>query len=109
MIQETLRLTMLSPLPEFLDEKEETLSLAARPESLDGQVVGLLPNWRPSALKILEAVGGLLRERYNLKGLTQEQPATEVPSRTGGLIDGLEGLLDALAGRVDVVITATGD
>ena len=109
MIQDTLRLTMLSPLPEFLDEKEETLSLAARPESLDGQVVGLLPNWRPSALKILEAVGELLRERYNLKGLTQEQPAREVPSRTGGLIDGLEGLLDGLAGRVDVVITATGD
>ena len=44
MIQDTLRLTMLSPLPEFLDEKEEPLSLARRPESLDGQVVGLLPN-----------------------------------------------------------------
>ncbi len=109
MIQDTLRLTMLSPLPEFLDEKEETLSLAARPESLDGQVVGLLPNWRPSALKILEAVGELLRERYNLKGLTTEQPAREVPSRSGRRIDGFEGLLDGLAGRVDVVITATGD
>ena len=109
MIQDTLRLTMLSPLPEFLDEKEETLSLARRPESLDGQVVGLLPNWRPSAVKILEAVGELLQERHNLKGLTQEQPAREVPSRTGGLIDGLGGLLDELAGRVDVVITSTGD
>ncbi len=109
MIEDTLRLTMLSPLPEFLDEKEKPLPLARRPESLDGQVVGLLPNWRPSALKILEAVGELLRDRYNLKGLTQEQPAREVPSRTGALIDGLGGLLDELAGRVDVVITATGD
>ena len=109
MIEDTLRLTMLSPLPEFLAEKEKPLPLARRPESLDGQVVGLLPNWRPSALKILEAVGELLRDRYNLKGLTQEQPAREVPSRTGALIDGLGGLLDELAGRVDVVITATGD
>ena len=109
MIEDTLRLTMLSPLPEFLDEKEKPLPLARRPESLDGQVVGLLPNWRPSALKILEAVGELLRDRYNLKGLTQEQTAREVPSRTGALIDGLGGLLDELAGRVDVVITATGD
>lgn len=109
MIEDTLRLTMLSPLPEFLDEKEKPLPLARRPESLDGQMVGLLPNWRPSALKILEAVGELLRDRYNLKGLTQEQPAREVPSRTGALIDGLGGLLDELAGRVDVVITATGD
>ena len=109
MIQDTLRLTMISPLPEFLDEKEKPLSLARRPESLDGQVVGLLPNWRPSAVKILEAVGELLRDRYNLKVLAQEQPAREVPSRTGSLIDGLEELLDDLAGRVDVVITATGD
>ncbi|MCH8937737.1 MAG: hypothetical protein IIB90_18680 [Gemmatimonadetes bacterium] len=109
MIQDTLQLTMLSPLPEFLDEKGKPLSLARRPESLDGQVVGLLPNWRPSAVKILEAVGELLRDRYNLKGLTQEQPAREVPSRTGALIDGLGGLLDELAGRVDVVITSTGD
>ncbi len=109
MVQDTLRLTMISPLAEFLDEKEKPLSLARRPESLDGQVVGLLPNWRPSAVKILEAVGELLRDRYNLKGLEQEQPAREVPSRTGSLIDGLGELLDDLAGRVDVVITATGD
>ena len=109
MVQDTLRLTMISPLAEFLDEKEKPLSLARRPESLDGKVVGLLPNWRPSAVKILEAVGELLRDRYNLKGLEQEQPAREVPSRTGSLIDGLGELLDDLAGRVDVVITATGD
>lgn len=109
MHQNTFRLTMLTPLPEYLDEKEDALPLARRPESLDGQVVGLLPNWRPSAVKILEAVGELLQGRYSLKGLAQEQPSREVPSRSGGLIDALGERLDDLAGRVDVVLTATGD
>ena len=109
MNQDTLRMTMISPLPEYRDEREEPLLLAPRPESLDGKVLGLLPNWRPSAVQILEAVGSLLQEKYNLKGLTQEQPAREVPSRSGALIDGLGRLLDDLASRADVVITSTGD
>ncbi len=109
MIQGNFRLRMLSPLPEYQDEKDETLSLAPRPKSLDGKEVGLLPNWRPSAVEILGAVGGLLQDRYTLKGITQEQPAREVPSRSGGLIDALGELLDDLANRVDVVVTSTGD
>jgi hypothetical protein len=109
MARDSLRLTLLSPLPEYLDEKEEALPLAPRPESLDGQTLGLLPNWRPSAVNILEEVGELLGHRYRLRGLTREQPSSEVPSRTGGLIDALIDRLDDLASRVDVVITATGD
>ena len=109
MIKDTFQLSMLSPLPEYRDEQAEALALAPRPESLDGKVVGLLPNWRPSAVEILGSVGALLQERYNLKGLIQEQPVREVPSRSGGLIDALGGLLDQLAERVDVVVTATGD
>ena len=62
-----------------------------------------------SAVEILGAVGGLLQDRYTLKGITQEQPAREVPSRSGGLIDALGELLDDLAHRVDVVVTSTGD
>ena len=109
MIKDTFRLTILSPLPEYRDEQEEALALAPRPESLDGKVVGLLPNWRPSAVEILGSVGALLQERYNLKELIQQQPVREVPSRSGGLIDAPGGLLDQLAERVDVVVTATGD
>ncbi len=109
MKQDTFQLKMLSPLPEYRDEKEEALSLAPRPESLDGKVLGLLPNWRPSAVEILSAVGVLLGERYTFEGLIQEQPVREVPSRSGGLIDALTGLLDELADRVDVVVTSTGD
>ena len=109
MVQQPLSLTMLSPLPEYLDETSDGIALAPRPETLNGRVVGLLPNWRPSAVKLLEAVGGLLAARYRLQAVVMEQPARELPQRSGGLIDHLRGALDALATRVDVVITATGD
>jgi hypothetical protein len=100
---------MLSPLPVYLDETMAGTPLAPRPETLDGRVVGLLPNWRPSAVKLLAAVGQLLSERYHLQAVVMEQPARELPQRTGGLIDALGATLDGLAGRVDVAITATGD
>lgn len=109
MDRQPFTLTMLSPLPVYLDETTEGTPLAPRPGRLDGRVLGLLPNWRPSAVKLLEAVGGLLSERYRLQAVVMEQPARDLPQRTGGLIDALGGTLDDLARRVDVVITATGD
>ena len=109
MAQRAFTLTMLSPLAVYLDETAEGTALAPRPEALDGRVVGLLPNWRPSAVKLLEVVGQLLSERYGVQAVVMEQPARELPQRTGGLIDTLGGTLDDLARRVDVVITATGD
>ena len=102
-------LTMLSPLPVYLDESVTGSGLAPRPASLDGKVLGLLPNWRPSAVHILRAVGGLLAERYRLKATVMEQPVRELPIRTGKLLDTMRERLDDLARRVDVVITATGD
>ena len=47
-------LTMVSPLPVYLDEQLSGTGLAERPSSLDGKVLGLLPNWRPSAVEILK-------------------------------------------------------
>jgi hypothetical protein len=105
----SLSLTMLSPLPVYLDETTGGGKLAPRPASLDGQVVGLLPNWRPSAVHILKAVGALLEERYRLKAVVMEQPVRELPIRTGKLLDTMGEKLDDLARRVDVAITATGD
>ena len=104
-----ITLTLLSPLPVYLDETDAALPLAPRPQTLQGRVVGLLPNWRPSAVKLLQAVGKLLAERYSLHALVMEQPAHELPQGTGRLIEAIEPTLDALARRVDVVITATGD
>ena len=104
-----LSLTMLSPLPVYLDETTAGGKLAPRSSTLDGKVVGLLPNWRPSAVHILKAVGALLEERYRLKAVVMEQPVRELPIRTGKLLDTMHEKLDDLARRVDVVITATGD
>ena len=102
-------LTMLSPLPVYLDEIAASGKLAPRPATLDGMVVGLLPNWRPSAVHILQALGTLLGERYRLQAVEMEQPVRELPIRTGKLLDTLHEKLDDLARRADVVITATGD
>ena len=104
-----LSLTMLSPLPVYLDTASPGGTLAPRPATLDGKVLGLLPNWRPSAVHILKAVGALLEERYRLKAVVLEQPVRELPIRTGKLLDTMRDLLDGFARRVDVAITATGD
>ena len=105
----SLNLTMVSPLPVYLDESGPQSKLAPRPASLDGKIVGLLPNWRPSAVEVLRAIGKLLEERYRLKELVMEQPVRELPIRTGKLLDTMREQLDGLSRRVDVVITATGD
>ena len=104
-----IELTVLSPLPVYLDESTEGTGLAPRPASLDGKVVALLPNWRPSAVEILRAVAALLGERFRLRGVIEEQPVRELPIRTGKLLDTMAGKLDELAKRADVVLTATGD
>jgi len=104
-----LGLTMLSPLATYLDEISSANKLAPRPATLDGKVVGLLPNWRPSAIHVLKSLGDLLQERYRLKAVIMEQPVREIPLRAGKLLDTMKERLDSLVGRVDVVITATGD
>ena len=109
MVQQALTLTMMSPLPIYLDEAADGAQLASRPKTLNGRIVGLLPNWRPSAVQMLQAIGTLLTERYQLQAVVMEQPVRELPQRTGGLIDAMGDTLDDLAARVDVVITATGD
>ena len=104
-----LAITMVSPLPVYLDELVSGSGLAPRPPTLDGKRVGLLPNWRPSAIHVLAAIGKLLEERYRLKAVVIEQPVRELPIRTGKLLDTMGEKLDDLARRVDVVVTATGD
>lgn len=104
-----LSLTMCPPVAKYLDEISGANRLAKRPATLDGAVVGLLPNWRPSAIHILTSLGELLKERYRLKAVFMEQPVRELPLRSGKLLDTMREQLDGLTKRVDVVITATGD
>ena len=102
-------LTMVSPLPVYLDEQLTSTGLAERPSSLDGKVLGLLPNWRPSAVEILKGIGEALQQRYKIKAIVLEQPMREIPISKGRVIDGIREKLDDIASRVDVVIAATGD
>ena len=104
-----LGLTMLSPLATYLDAISDASRLAPRQATLDGKVVGLLPNWRPSAINILKSLGDLLQERYRLQAVIMEQPVRELPLGAAKLLDTMRERLDSLVGRVDVVITATGD
>jgi hypothetical protein len=104
-----LGITMLCPQARYLDHNFDASRFAPRPVTLDGKVVGLLPNWRPSAVHILRAIGNLLQERYSLKEIVMEQPVRELPLRTGKILDSMQDRLDSLARRVDVVITASGD
>ena len=98
--------TMISPLAAYLDENES--KLAPRPASLDGKVLGLLPNWRPAAVKILKPLAALLEQRYRLKALVMEEPAVGLPLLDHRRVPAAEKL-DGLAQRVDVVLTASGD
>ncbi|MGE5526363.1 MAG: hypothetical protein ACM3SS_21830 [Rhodospirillaceae bacterium] len=104
----SLTFSMVSPLATYLDQITDS-KLAPRPATLDGKVIGLLPNWRPSAIHVLKALGELLKERYRLKDVVMEQPVRELPLRAGKLLDTMKERLDGLVQRVDVVITATGD
>lgn len=104
-----LMLRMVSPFPVYLDESDIG-ALAPRPETLDGLVLGLFPNWRPSAMHMLKALGALLEERYRLKGVVIQPPVIENPQgKKGKLLDVLREQLDEFAQRVDVAIVASGD
>jgi hypothetical protein len=103
----SMSLRIVSPLAEYLDEIDAS-SLAPRPASLEGKVIGLLPNWRPSALQLLEAIGTLLEKRCRPRAVIMEQMLGALPV-TGKLLDGMRERLDGFVTRVDVVIAASGD
>ena len=105
----TYRLTLVSPLTEYLDEAPAANTLAARPASLDDKVLGLLPNWRPASVPILKELGDLLQARFKLKEIVMEPRMVEAPLSKGRLSDGILEQLKALSRRADAVIVATAD
>jgi hypothetical protein len=107
---ESLKLKLISPCVGYLDEVSGASALARRPATLEGKVLGLVPNWRPAAVHILSAIGALLQERYHLKEVVME-PVVRVSAmaKGGKLLDGIIVRLEELAKRVDFALTATGD
>ena len=62
------RLRVLDPTSEAVIEAG---SKAARVDTLDGKVLGLFNNQKLNAPQLLEMVGEVLSERYNLKGIVR--------------------------------------
>lgn len=62
------RLRVLDPTSEPVIEAG---AKAARVDTLDGKVLGLFNNQKLNAPQLLEMVGEVLSERYNLKGIVR--------------------------------------
>jgi hypothetical protein len=104
------KLSMMSPCVDYQDQIASASALAKRPDTLEGKVIGLVPNWRPAAVHILTAIGAMLKERYHLKDVIMQPVVTvSAMSKGGKLLDGITEQLEALSKRVDIAVTATGD
>ena len=105
----SLKLSMLSPCVDYLDRIAADNALAPRPSSLEGKVAGLIPNWRPAAVHLLTEIGEQLKA-HGVREVIMEPPVRISAMAQGGkLLDGVRAQLEALAKRVDVAVTATGD
>jgi len=101
---------MISPCVPYLDMVGAANALAPRPDTLNGKVLGLVPNWRPAAVHLLRAAGDLLQARYGLKQVIMGSPVrVSAMARGGKLLDGMREQLDSLCAQVDFALTATGD
>ena len=106
----SLTVSMISPCVEYLDRIAADNALAQRPASLEGKIVGLIPNWRPAAVHLLTEIGEQLKTRHRVREVVMEPPVRISAMAQGGkLLDGIRSQLEALAKRVDVAVTATGD
>ncbi|MFC2041301.1 hypothetical protein ACFLTY_03135 [Chloroflexota bacterium] len=109
MTERQVTITLVNPVAEYLQETSEKIRLARRLNTLDGKVVCLLANWRPSAVRLLNAMGNILSRRFKLKEIIREQPVRQlIPSDTGGL-HMVEVKMGELVQRCDAIITAVGD
>ena len=87
--------------PTVLPQKENTL-LADRPETLNGSIVGLLANGKRNSEELLEYVYEILNEKHNLGVMiTDNKGNASRPCPPD--------LLQNMAEKCDVVITASGD
>jgi len=77
-------------------------TLARRPPSLTGLVVGLLDNSKPNARALLDEVGRALRERFGAREVRLwDKPGSSSAAATA--------VLDDIAAACDVALTASAD
>jgi hypothetical protein len=76
--------------------------MAKRVSGLDGKVLGLLANGKVNGDHLLALVGDELRARYDVREVV-------VMAKPGASVTADDAMLEALASRCDVVVTAIGD
>jgi hypothetical protein len=90
----------------FLDPTvaaEPTESVFAKRETaLDGKVLGLLDNSKVNSDRLLDLVREELSRRYDFREVV-------VMRKGGASVPAEDAMLEALASRCDVVVTAIGD
>ena len=99
MVVTATKLTILDPTVQAIPD---STSLAPRPKSLDGAVVGLLANGKRNSDELLRSVYSLLQDMYQFKGvveLNKRDVSRPAP----------KPIMDELLKRCDLVITAIGD
>ena len=75
---------------------------AKREPGLDGAVLGLLDNSKVNGDRLLALVREELGARYDFREIV-------VMTKSGASVPADDAMLDALASRCDVVVTAIGD
>ena len=81
---------------------EQSQDVAARPATLDGKVLGLLSNNKPNSEELLGMVAELVGKEFGIRAVVEANKGTHrIPAPAD--------LLDDLASRCDVVITATAE
>ncbi len=109
MTKQQVSITLVKPVAEYLQETTEKIKLARRADTLDGKVLCLIPNWRPSAVRLLNSLGEILSRRFKLKELVMEQPVKSAMTPGTYGLPLPEAKLNELAQRSDAIITAVGD
>ena len=94
--------TMVKILDPTVPPARGEASTAKRVSGLDGKVLGLLNNGKVNGDQLLALVREELGARYDLRDVI-------VMTKPGASIVADDAMLEALAARCDVVVTAIGD
>lgn len=78
------------------------VTVASRPVSLDGKVIGLFSNNKPHSEALLRMIADLIGDRYAVKGVVEH-------NKGGHQWPANREALQAMAGRCDVAIHATAE
>jgi hypothetical protein len=102
---ESSMIQIVSPVAKPLEKRSP---LAQRPLELNGKRLGLLGNGKPGAIALIDALGGLLKDRYNLSEIIRQDRVFSGMFRAR-LTNTPDEVLDQIGESADVVINAIGD